>query len=166
MPWFVTCVQNKDGTNLEFHWNWIKYPGNFEYEYRMKYEYSVASNSFRILNGVEMFCRDAASSHGHGHKSVPESSALWPYVSIFLFTFWPWKRLLTAAKVILSYLMYIYTRLQKIIYISVKNKNKKTNSRKTQLDLRGYTDNGAYYNISNVSQASLNKWPSQIPVLC
>ena len=52
-------------------WNFIRieYPRNFENEY------SVASNSIRILNTVEMSCRDAASSHSHRHRSVPESSA-------------------------------------------------------------------------------------------
>ena len=59
-------------------WNFIriKYPLNFEYELNIEYEYSVASNLIRILNGVEMSCRDAASS---AHKSVPELSAPWPY---------------------------------------------------------------------------------------
>ena len=41
-----------------------------------------------------------------------------------------------AAQLLLTYLMYIYTRLQnKIIYIPVKNKISKTNSRETQHDL-------------------------------
>ena len=40
-------------------------------------EYSVASNSIRILNGVEMSSRDAASSRGYGHKAEPETSASW-----------------------------------------------------------------------------------------
>ena len=39
-----------------------------------KYEYSVASDSIRILNGLDMSCHDSASSGGHGHKSVPVSS--------------------------------------------------------------------------------------------
>ena len=29
---------------------------------------------------------------------------------------------------------------------------------------RGYTEHGTYHNIRNLSQASLNKWPSQILV--
>ena len=53
---------------------------------------------------------------------------------------------------------YTHNRLQiKIIYISVKNKIKKTNSRKIRHDLRRHADHGAYRNIVNISQASLNK---------
>ena len=40
---------------------------------RIEYEFSVASHSIRILNGVEMFCWEVASSRGHRHKSGPES---------------------------------------------------------------------------------------------
>ena len=54
---------------------------------RIKYEYSLAFNYIRILNSVEILCQDVASSHGHGYKPEPKSSASWPYVSIFLFTF-------------------------------------------------------------------------------
>ena len=49
---------------------------------RIKYEYSVVSNSIRILNGVEISCWDTPSSRGHWHKSMLESSASWPYASI------------------------------------------------------------------------------------
>ena len=75
------CVCVKDGMNLEFHSNRISS------KFRIRIEYSVASNSIRILNGVEMSSRDATSSRAHGHKSGLESSASWPYATIFLFTF-------------------------------------------------------------------------------
>ena len=77
----------KDGTNLEFNLNQISLKFRIQIEYRIEYEYSVASNYTRILNGVEMSCRDVVSSRGYRHKSVPESSASWPYASILLFTF-------------------------------------------------------------------------------
>ena len=73
---------------------------------------------------------------GTQHKSVPESEATWPYASIFLLTFWPNHEndFLQLPNVNLTY---AHTRLQnKIIYIHVKNKIKKTNSRKTLYDLR------------------------------
>ena len=51
------CVGTKDGTNLEFHTNRIlnRISSKFriQIEYRIEYEYIVASNSNRILNGVE-----------------------------------------------------------------------------------------------------------------
>ena len=37
---------------------------------QIKYEYSPASNSIRILNGVEICCRDVASFRGHEHKPI------------------------------------------------------------------------------------------------
>ena len=62
----------KDRTNLDFHSNRISNRISSKFgiriEYRIEYEYSVASKSIRILNGVEMSCRDAASSCGHGHR--------------------------------------------------------------------------------------------------
>ena len=73
------------------------------------------------------------SSRGHGHKSVPESTASWPYALIFLFIFLQPPNL--SSHILCSY---THTRLQNtIIYIPVKNKIKKTNSRKTWYDLRG-----------------------------
>ena len=62
------------------------YPRNFKYESNIQSN-SVASNLIRILNIVKMSCQNVASSHGHGHKSKPELSALWPYASVGLFTF-------------------------------------------------------------------------------
>ena len=65
-----------------------------------------------------------------------ESSASWPYASIFLFTFLPNHEYDFLQPPILTYLMYI--RLQnQIIYIHVKNKIKETNLRKTRHDLHG-----------------------------
>ena len=88
---FGALMRSKDGTNLEFRSNRISIrifsKVRIRIEYRIECEYSVASNSIRILNGVEMSCRDAASSRGHGYNPVPESSASSPYASILLFTF-------------------------------------------------------------------------------
>ena len=69
-------------------WNFIQ--NRISSKLRIEYEYSVAWNSIRILNTVCMSCREAASSCGHGHKSEPELSALWPNASlpsIFLLIF-------------------------------------------------------------------------------
>ena len=66
-------LPNKDGTNLEFHSNRISSKFRIRIKYRIEYEYSVASNSIRIVNGVEMSCRNAASSRGHVHESVSEA---------------------------------------------------------------------------------------------
>ena len=79
-------MHGRDGTNLEFDSNRILNGISSKFKI-LEYEYSVASNAIRILNGVEMSCMDAASSCGQEHRSVPESSATWPYASIFLFTF-------------------------------------------------------------------------------
>ena len=64
----------KDGTNLESHSNRIsnRISSKFriQIEYPIEYEYSKASNSIRILNGVEMSYRDAASSRGLGAVGI------------------------------------------------------------------------------------------------
>ena len=109
--------------NLEFHSNRISSKFRIRIESNTNIQSSVASNSIRILNGVEMSCWDAASST---HKSVPESAALWPYASIFLFNFCPnhENNFLQPPK-LSSHILYTHThtRLQnKIIYIPVKNK--------------------------------------------
>ena len=122
-------------------------------EYRIEYEYYVASNSIGILNGVDVSWRDAASSPGIGHKSVPESSA-----SIFLFIFWPSHENDFLQSPNLSHILCTY-----------KHTSKEYNLKKLALNSTlstGSTQLGDYRNIGNLSQSSLNKWPSQIPVLC
>ena len=62
-PWAsVKCIGTKDETNLEFHSNRISHRISSKFrirmEYRIELECSVAPNSIRILNGVEMSCRD------------------------------------------------------------------------------------------------------------
>ena len=47
---FQEC--HMDGVNREFHLNRI----SLNFGIRIKYEYTMASNSIRILNGVEMSC--------------------------------------------------------------------------------------------------------------
>ena len=86
------CSQNdlayyKNGTNLEFHSNWIsnQISLKFQIEYQIKYEYLVISNSIKILNGIYMSSRDTASTHNHGHKPELESSASWPCVDHFVY---------------------------------------------------------------------------------
>ena len=84
----------------------------------------MASNSITIPNGVEMFCRDAASSRRHRHKSGPESSASCGFL--------PQPNLSSHNGCTDTHI-----RLQnKIIYFPVKNKMNKTNSRQAH-DLRG-----------------------------
>ena len=70
--WTLSChvVDNKGGTNLEFHSNLISNRISSKFQIQIKYEYSVASNSIGILNNVEMSCRDAALSHGQVHAGV------------------------------------------------------------------------------------------------
>ena len=59
-----------DESGMSFESNIESYILEISNMNRIEYEYSVASNSIRILNGVEMSCRDAASSRGRRHKSV------------------------------------------------------------------------------------------------
>ena len=63
---FRKKVSVKCGTNVEFHSNRMF----SEFRIQIEYEYSVAPNSIRILNGVEMPCRDMASSHGQVRAGV------------------------------------------------------------------------------------------------
>ena len=67
-------MYDKDGTNLEFHLNRISNQISSEFQIRIEYEYSMASNLIRILNGVEMSSQDAVSSRGRGHKAKPLAS--------------------------------------------------------------------------------------------
>ena len=73
-------VTTKDGTNVEFHSNRIsnRISSTFRIriEYRIEYEYSVASNSIKILNSVEMSCRDVASSGGQVRAGVVGIAAI------------------------------------------------------------------------------------------
>ena len=62
----IVVVSTKDGMNLEFHSNRIF----SKFRIRIEYNYSVASNSIRTLNGVEMSCRDATSSSGQVRAGV------------------------------------------------------------------------------------------------
>ena len=64
-----SSVCNKDEMNLEFHSYQIEYPWYFKYRIWIFSDL----NSIRLLNSVEMSCRDTASSLDHGHK--PETSA-------------------------------------------------------------------------------------------
>ena len=123
-----TC--RKDGTNLEFHSNRIAL------KFRIEYEISVASNSIRILSSVETSCRDAPSSRGQVHAGVIGIVAI--RIDLFVY-FWPshvnnFLQQPNFSSHILC--TYAHTRLQnKIIYIPVKNKIKKTNMLKTLHDL-------------------------------
>ena len=79
----VSCNMDvKDGTNLEFQSTILNILN------MNRIQILVALNLIRMLNDVKMSCRDTPSSRGHGHKPKSESSASWPYVSIFLFSFW------------------------------------------------------------------------------
>ena len=48
--------------NLEFHSNRTSSKFLIRIEYQIESEFSVAPNSIRILNGVEMSCRDCIAS--------------------------------------------------------------------------------------------------------
>ena len=71
---------------------------------QLEYEYSVASNSIRILNGVEMSCWDVAPSGARLIGIAAIRGNLFVY-----FLTQPQKRVLTAAKPILTYLQFICT---------------------------------------------------------
>ena len=64
LPHLTPNHGGKDGTNLEFHSNRISHRISSTFRIRIEYEYLVASNAIRILNGVEVFCRDVTSSGG------------------------------------------------------------------------------------------------------
>jgi len=76
-------IHTKNGMNMEFHSKRISNRISSKFLIRIRI-FSNFNIRLEYLNGVEMFCLDAASSAGHGHKSGPEPSVSWPYASFFI----------------------------------------------------------------------------------